>query len=208
MKSRASINDRSMSTSNLSPSLKQRRITVHAVGLVVSAAIAAAGYLFCSATSNEEQQWKTSIRADSELLEQQPALVTARKNTERDLNTMTQRLDEVTALIPLDPEESLFLAQLSELATESVLTIHNFRPGPPEENDRVQRIRVQLTGEGSYQGICTFLHGLRTLPRLTHVSNLHIDPITIKGTYPLSMELSIFFAANAGGTVTRVAIND
>ncbi|MCP4787262.1 MAG: type 4a pilus biogenesis protein PilO [Fuerstiella sp.] len=121
---------------------------------------------------------------------------------------MTNRLDKVTALIPHNPEESLFLAQLSMLADDSTLTIQNFRPGRPEENDRVQRIRVQLTGEGSYEGICKFLDGLRSLPRLTHVSKLQIDPITVSGTYPLDMELSIFFAAGSDSAATKVAIND
>jgi Tfp pilus assembly protein PilO len=197
-----------MAQPNPSLSLKQRRITVHAVGLVVSAAIAGAGCLFCSATTGEEQQWKTSISADSELLERQESLNTARDETEQELYTITQRLDRVTALIPLDPEEAPFLAQLSKLADESVLTTQNLHFGQPEENDRVQRIRVRLTGEGKYKSICTFLHGLRTLPRLTHVSRLNIGPITAKDTYPLSMELSIFFAADSRGAVTRVATND
>jgi Tfp pilus assembly protein PilO len=197
-----------MTIPNLSQNLQQRRVTVHAVGLVVSAAIAAAGYLFCSSTTNREQQWQTSISADSKLLEQQDALLTAREDTENELDTMKQRLDLVTALIPLNPESASFLSQLRKLADESVLKSQNILFGTPEENDRVQRIRVQVTGEGKYESICMFLHGLRTLPRLTHVSNLNIGPITPKGTYPLSMELSIFFAADSGGAVTRVATND
>ncbi|MDG2128383.1 MAG: type 4a pilus biogenesis protein PilO [Fuerstiella sp.] len=197
-----------MANPNLTLSLKQRRITVHFVGLVVSAAIATAGSLFCSTTSNEQQQWKNSILADSELLEQQSTLVAAGKITERDLHTMTQRLDEVTALIPVHPEKGQFLEQVSKLAAESVLIMQNFDPGSPEENDRVQRIRVLLTGEASYKGICAFLHGLKTLPRLTHVSDLHISPITTEGRHPVSMELSIFFAADSRSVVTRVAIHD
>jgi len=126
----------------------------------------------------------------------------------RVLHAMTQRLDEVTALIPHNPEESLFLAQLSMLADDSALTIKNFRPGPPEENDRVQRIRVRLTGDGSYEGVCAFLDGLRSLSRLTNVSRLEISPLTVAGTYPFNMELSIFFTADSGNVVRRVAIND
>ena len=189
-------------------SLQQRRVMVHAVGVVVSAVIAAAGYLFCSSTTSSELQWQTSISADSKLLEQQSTVLAAREDTENELDTMKQRLDLVTALIPLNPESGSFLTQVRLLANESVLKIQVFDPGSPEENDRVQRIRVQLTGEGKYKSICAFLHGLKTLPRLTHVSNLHIDPVTTRGTYPLSMELSIFFAADSGGSVTRVATND
>ncbi|MEO2030220.1 MAG: type 4a pilus biogenesis protein PilO [Fuerstiella sp.] len=174
----------------------------------MSAVIAAAGCLFYAATIDEAQRWKASIGVDSEILEQQESLVAARETTERELEAMTQRLEKVTALIPHNPENSLFLEQLAKLAEDSVLNIQNFRPGPPEENDRIQRIRVQLAGEASYESICTFLEGLRSLPRLTHVSMLHIDPRTATGTYPLQMELSIFFAADSDSAKTRVAIND
>ncbi|MCA9051724.1 MAG: hypothetical protein KDA89_23460, partial [Planctomycetaceae bacterium] len=72
----------------------------------------------------------------------------------------------------------------------------NFRPGRPEDSNHVRRIRVQMTGQASYECLCRFLDGLHGLPRLTQVSRMMIEPATAAGTYPIEMEISIFFAAD------------
>ena len=187
---------------------RQLRLAVHSCGLAIVAVIAATGYVTSfAATEDQEDAWQQSIAHDENLLQQQETILFDRENTECELFAMSRRLEELTAMIPNEPEESRFLAQLSALADESQLSIQNFRPGPPEDTHNVKRIRVQLSGAGSYECICTFMDGLQALPRLTHVSRLTIDPVDSSGMYPVQLELSIFFAADGNQDQTRIAQN-
>ena len=191
---------------SLAPS--QLRAAVHVTGAIVTLLIAAAGYSigFVSDT-NQETTWKNSIESGQELLKIREQIAQDRDIAECELFAMTRRLEELTALIPNNPESSRFLAQLAHLGAESELGIENFRPGPPETTDNMRRIRVQLSGTGRYESICRFLDGLQTLPRLTRVAKLQVDPPGENGLYSVSMDLLIFFAANQLAS-TKVARND
>ena len=198
------------SLSKLSETLHatQLQCAVHAVGATVALMIAGAGYSYSTASeSGQEATWENTIESGQELLENRSQIFQDRDIAECELFAMNKRLDELTALIPNNPESSRFLAQLAELGGNSKLEIQNFRPGPTEKTDNMQRMRVQLSGAGHYECICLFLNGLRSLPRLTRVTKLQVDPLNQKGIYPVHMELSIFFAADEQAT-TRVARHD
>lgn len=195
------------------------RLAVHAIGCGVTASILAVGYfLFFASSENQEVVWQASIDADTQLVAKRDVIASAREMAECELFAMSQRLDQLTAMIPHTPDESRFLAELAELAGQTGLVIRNFRPGPAEDagspgseatantntqgdDSALQRIRVNLSGAGSYDGICRFLDGLQALPRLTHVSRLDVVPQVGSELYPVELELSIFFAAKK----TRVA---
>lgn len=194
-------------SSGHSCTLTQLRIAVHGIGLAGTIAIPLAAYaLLFSTNDRHAEEWSAAIKVDSEIVRQEVELIAEWENTESELLTLKQRLEELKAQIPNGPEESRFLAQLSKLAEEAELGIRNFRPGPAEDSNDVKRIRVKLSGVGSYECLCRFLDGLQSLPRLTHVTTLKIDPADSDGQYPVDMELSIFFAGNRAKT-TKAARN-
>lgn len=187
-------------------STRQLAGAMHATGTAVIAVILAVGYTtgYSSVESNEAE-WIDTIHENQSLLQRSQQIEDERNLTECELFALTRRLEELNALIPDTRDESSFLAQLAALADEADLDIQNFRPGPAEDSHNLKRIRVQLTGAGSYECICTFLDGLQALPRLTHVSRMKIDPLNATNQYPVEMELSIFFAADSGERPVRTA---
>ena len=119
----------------------QLRLLVHGVGMAVVLAIVATGYMISfSSTEDQAAVWNTSIEANASLLKQRQSIQETRDQTETELAEMSQRLDDLTAMIPTSPEESRFLAQLAALAREADLNIRNFRPGPAEETHNVNQI--------------------------------------------------------------------
>lgn len=205
---------------HLSPT--KLRLFVHGIGVLITVSILSVSYfLFLTSSESREAVWTSSIDADRALIAQRDEIRSARELAECELFAMSQRLDELTALIPHTPDESRFLAELAELAGHTGLVIRNFRPGPPEEagspdhpaaaarangaaeSSPLQRIRVNLSGAGSYEGICRFLDGLQALPRLTHVSRLDVIPEAGSQLYPVELELSIFFAAQTTQVARR-----
>lgn len=183
---------------------KQLKIASHAIGLLVLSLILSLGYFF-NLTTTEDQlvTLQEDVNSDRQVLELSDAIVRTKETAECELFAMSQRLDELTDMIPETPQESRFLAQLSQLAESACLQISDFRPGPVEDDEALKRIEVRLSGAGSYICLCDFLHGLHSLPRLTHVSELAISPINEEGVYPISMSLAIFFAASK--TPTKMA---
>ncbi len=189
-------------------SLKQIRLIVHGVGLMGAVCIPVlACQFFNCADPARMQELAASIKRDTDLFEERDEVVENFEQAECELFALSQRLEDLKTQIPNTPEESRFLAQLTQLAEESKLGIQNFRPGRAEDSNHLKRIRVQLKGIGTYECLCQFLNGLSSLPRLTQVSTLHVDPADIAGRYPVTMELSIFFAETQGNT-TKVALND
>lgn len=182
-------------------------IAIHLTGFSVAVMIVIMGYSLLNVSQgNNESEWLTTIQDGSRLIEQREALVAMKELNECELFDHTVQLEELNALIPYRPESSRFLAQLAELADGCELNIQNFRPGTAEQSESLQRIRVLLTGTGSWQCVCRFIHGLHALPRLTRITKLQIDPLNSEQNYPVQMELSIFFAAE-DNTVTRIARN-
>ena len=177
----------------------QLGIAVHGIGLAGVITIPALCYTFFLAENAQQvAACSSTIAADSAIILNRAELTEQRENTECELYALKQRLEELKAQIPNAPEESRFLAQLSKLAEESQLGIRHFRPGPPEDSNDVRRIRVQLSGVGSYECLCRFLNGLNSLPRLTKVSMLKVEPPNSERQYPVNLELSIFFAGKRG----------
>jgi Tfp pilus assembly protein PilO len=188
--------------------LQRLRWTVHGCGALVTVLIVfTAWWIAFYQTETDVQSWRASLAEDSLLLNDEPRLRSQLRDSTRELQTLEGRLNELTALIPDRPEESLFLAQLSELASSTKLQIRDFRPGGVQQSNEVMQLSIQLTGTASYECLCRFLDGLQSLRRLTQVSQLKVSPGVTEGIYPVEMELTIFFANqnDAAESTTKVA---
>lgn len=100
--------------------------------------------------------------------------------------------------IPDEPREAEFMAQVSELAGESGVTIHDYRPGTVIPKGAYSTMRVDLVCEGNHEGICGIVDGLRELPRHSTVDRLEIDSQEEKEEYALGMRLGLYVANPIG----------
>ena len=128
------------------------------------------------------------LSRQDELLEDSSKLATRRLESETLFAAAMTRIPE-TAL------KTEFLAQLSQLATETGLKIHEFRPGDEVDRKTHRELSIHVTGEASYASLCRFLAGLEKVERLTQLTSLQVNGgFGESDTYPVSMTVNIFFA--------------
>jgi Tfp pilus assembly protein PilO len=123
------------------------------------------------------------------------------------LSQMETRFGELMTRLPSEADESEFLAQLSGLATQSGLVIRDYRPGSVVAREEYNEMEIDLSAKGPYGGICNFLHGLESLPRLCLVTDLTIAGTTepAEDIYPIDVTLRIYFTP-IGEAKTEVSV--
>lgn len=99
--------------------------------------------------------------------------------------------------IPDDPSEEAFLALASELATQTGLTIKDYRLGTSTETASCSAMDVELIGEGTYASICRFLDGVSKLPRLSSIRGLHVDATKSGTGYVVEISILLYYGAVA-----------
>ena len=183
---------------------QQLRLCIHATGALITVSMIAAAYSFALRPADVEiAEAYESLEASRKIVQNRDAIIADAETAACERYATEQRLKELLALIPNRPEESRFLSQLSELAASCELDIQRFLPSAPEADQRVNRIRVQLDGAGTYDSLCRFLDGLHSLQRLTQVTELAIDNSSQTADYNVHLELSIFFADDSKTKVAQ-----
>ena len=107
------------------------------------------------------------------------------------------------ARIPDEPSEAEFLALASELAAETGLRIHDYRPNKAVQAPSCSSLEVELICEGNYAAICGFLDGMSKLPRLSRIKRLHIDATKNKADYLIEISVLLYFATSSESTVVE-----
>lgn len=128
--------------------------------------------------------------------------------TERDIDHEFARLHEELARlevsaeaarqrIPETPQESEFLAQLSEAARDEGFAINNFTRGSATVLDTHSQLQIRLTGEGDYATICGFFEKMASFSRVATVSQMSLRIPADSEVYPLDMTMTLYFGARA-----------
>jgi Tfp pilus assembly protein PilO len=172
---------------------------LHAGGLAVAAALFAVVYVpAIGALRFEQTRITDEIATARRLVDSGEKLRQEHRELTRQQADAQSRAEQLLARIPDAPRETEFLAHLARLARTAPLSIRDFRPVATQAHDRFSEVQVELSAQGSYQGICRFLAGLETLPRLCDVTRLNINSErSADGTYPLELTLAIYFTPRA-----------
>ncbi len=115
----------------------------------------------------------------------------------RPLAEARQRAATLQRRIPDEPQEAVFLAQVSHLAGEVGLQIRDYRPGAITRQPSYCAMRIDLICEGDYAGICKFVGRLVELPRHSVVVRMEIDSTGRGKVYAAELTLEIFFYGTA-----------
>ena len=178
---------------------------LHVAGLVIAVVLFAVVYVpALGALWHTETRITGQIDAATRLLDSADALREEHgKLLERQAETQI-RTAQLMARIPDAPQESEFLAHIARLAQQSSLSIRNFRPVATRARDRDSEVEVHLSAEGRYEGLCRFLAGLETLPRLCSVTRLSVvNEKPASGTLPVEITFVIYFAPRTAGPADR-----
>jgi Tfp pilus assembly protein PilO len=111
-----------------------------------------------------------------------------------ELDELRARVQRVSARVPDEAEEGTFLADLSRLARDHDVRIHDFRRSSVETHDTHAVMAVAVTADGSHAGLCSFLAGLDELPRLAPLRRLTIERGELEARYNVQFECSLYYA--------------
>lgn len=188
-----------MDSSPTTVRLQRLGLLLHGAGLLLTiASVAGSGLTAYGLLSRE---WSEIHRRTLQARAYLNTAPTIRENHAAAIEQMRQeeaRLESLMARIPTTPQESEFLAELTRLAREAKLRITDFKPSEVSGGEAHAAVEIALRTEASYEGLCRFLDGLSSLPRLCHVKRLCLKaPDAAQTSYPVDMTLQIFFLSSS-----------
>jgi Tfp pilus assembly protein PilO len=173
----------------------------HALALGCALAIGVFAYVAVYrplASWREDLDRKSSLVRDrigkgSELRREHAALVA-------ELDELRAHVQRVTARVPDEAEEGTFLADLSRVARDHDVRIHDFRRSSDEAHETHSVMKIAVTADGTHAGLCAFLAGLDELPRLVPVHRLTIERGELDARYNMQLECSLYYGMRAPAT--------
>ena len=166
------------------------------IGLSVTFAIVTTAYIIAVAPMQRMLvSFQSRIDSASRLSARTAELQKQHRASSLQLASSEAALTTMLARIPETPHESEFLAQITEVARECQLNIRKYHPTEPVNEGTFTAMEVQLDATASYEGVCRFLDGLRTLSRLCRLTRLRLHATEEEnGELPMEMTLRIYFA--------------
>lgn len=171
------------------------------LGGLVTLVIGACAYQFVVSGLITHQQ-----RENAAEIPRLESLLETDRDTERQFTQLQAELArlEVSAeaarqRIPEMPQESEFLAQISEAAREKGLSIDKFTRGSVAVLETHSQLQIRLTGEGNYASICGFFESMSKFSRVATVSQMNLQVPSDSEIYPLDMTLTLYFGAKGRG---------
>ncbi|MFN0195858.1 MAG: type 4a pilus biogenesis protein PilO [Planctomycetaceae bacterium] len=175
--------------------LLQFDFALHGLGLLVTIGLVvlAIGVVGTPMDRRQTQLQAQIVNLES-LLGERHVVERMNESLQSDVDRRVGEWDGLLSRIPLEPQESDFLAALTELAGKSQLNVEFFSPGVTHSREKFQEMDVELQATGNYSSICQFLNGLNTMPRICNISKLEINSLAqIPGHYTVQISLRILF---------------
>lgn len=165
---------------------------------VAALAILGAGWFVANSLSSRASDLEQSTAQavaiadrDAQIREQHADLTTRVKAAQLAVAEAQSRLGD-------SPQESRFIAQLTDLSEEAGLNVSNVQPGATTVHGSVGILELKMSCDGTYEGLCSFLTALDKLPRICHVSGMNTSSIDSQtGELRIDLQLQLLFALPA-----------
>lgn len=128
------------------------------------------------------------------LIQQTSKITQTRRQLERQLAEKEKATADLLKRIPVSPQESEFLAQVSHLANETGLEIVDYHPGAVEPLETHHEMEVKISARGDYPAVCRFLNESSEMPRLCRLIQLTIGSESSGDMLPIELTFRIYFA--------------
>jgi len=161
---------------------------IDAAGLGACLVVSIAAYLFgvvplmrqSAAAHDLAQQLEHQKQTASDTLKSHHTLKQRLEHAQEALNEAPFRLRPISHL-------NQYLAQITNLATKSGLTLHEIQPGQPASLRYYRAIPIRLSGTGTYRVCALFLHQLNKKFPDTRVSSMKL----LAASHPTNPEAQI-----------------
>jgi Tfp pilus assembly protein PilO len=112
------------------------------------------------------------------------------------LSEKLRLVKELEKRVPPSAQESDFFGQVATLSQEQGVTIHGFRPLSSAALVDYHVMKVAFDASAEYEPLCHFLDRLGKLPRLNHITRMHLAPQSqASRELTVKIETDIYFTA-------------
>lgn len=168
---------------------------LHALGLAltVGGVVLAAVAMWQPVHAHSLEVSAESARLD-ELLMSASEIRAQARDIRRQIEEAEAQEARLAARVPAAPHEADFLGQMTALAHDVELEIHDYRPGVVRLLEKHGEMEVQFNAQGTYSALCRFLHRTEELPRLCRITRLEIKAPQSGDKSQIDITLLIYFA--------------
>lgn len=170
-------------------------LSLNVAGFAGVLGVAAACYGFVHGPMADES---VKLRQRREMLKQlrdSRDTVLAKNQTIRDsIDRLRPSQRDLAARLPNGPRDDTLLGQVSQLAKESEIQLHDFQPGGQSRIGELHSSIVRVHLSGDYHKLCRFISGIEKMNRLTRIADVKVrlaDPA--KGILDINVRLLAFF---------------
>jgi len=151
--------------------LKPRTQMLTVVGVAVGA-LALFWYAVLLPISEENAGLQTNLEAIEAQIAVAEQRAAALAQTRADTELLEARLEELTAILPLQRETEDILEEIRTAAEEVAMTIVSVVPQTPLEREVYSEWPWNFQVQSTYHNMALFLDRVRTIPRIVNVSAL------------------------------------
>jgi len=152
-------------------------------------------YLFAyRPQTRKQEELKVSIEKQQHELNSSQSQTSILPNVASEVKVLRLRLDKFKAL-PRYQELPQFIRDIAQLGQQAALKRFVLSPGAPIRDERFNVLPVQLTFEGDFVIVFSFLRHTEDLQRLTRVRGMLVKGKDKLGQVKVQLSMNIYFAA-------------
>jgi Tfp pilus assembly protein PilO len=183
-----------MSTSSESR-LHVPRCAMHLGGGLLAVLFAAAGWCIVERPmAHRQAELAEQIKQAFDLAHSATELRQRHRMLLKDFEVLSARIGQLESKLTASTHPSQVFEQISALAQQTDVSVHDYRPAQPLDADSVRQHTVQLSVSGDYESLCRFFVKLEDLPLLCKTSQIKMTSTPGKGG-TLSVELGLQWSA-------------
>lgn len=171
---------------------------LHAAGCLTVIAIVGAYFAFVTRPLNAQMD-QCDIRVSQLKLlhERGPQVRAAYSQSQEELQSLKESVEETLLRLPENLEDEEFIAQVKSVALATGVEIVGYQMGSTEQLTSYSKAELTFQCNGSFASICRFLDEVDHLPRLTEVSRLEIETDKNLERYPLQVDFVLYFGGSS-----------
>ena len=171
--------------------------------IVMLGLLGSTNYFVFTKANKKKQDLLTDIRQKQTALSNLQAATAGIEDLNRKIEELQQAITFFESKLPQEKEVDKILKEVWTMAEANQLTTKSIKTLRTERGPNYSEQPIELSLQGNFNGLYSFLLQLEKLQRITRVTQLNLQKISDRdGEMQASMTLSIFFEPDTGGAST------
>jgi|GEM_PF-6889809 len=188
--------------------LRRLGYLLQAAGGLIALTILGVGWLVADAMADQAETLAQAT-AQAVALSHRGAQVRDQHSELTDkVKSAQQQVQDAQNRLGVGPQESRFIAKLTDLAEHCGLDVSDVRPGGTTPQGSYGVLELQFSAEGNYDSLCSLLSAMNELPRICHLGGMNVTVVdAAAGKLRIELKLQLLFSTinpePNSGTETR-----